>query len=107
MSLYFLMEKTRVSDPKNFVLCKFEDLEENDIVSSFTITYAQKYLIMEGYEEYNMFKYGILIYKNKEDPEKSILLTYDTNTKEFYTSNLYKNPGTSGSFYLKKCVMNS
>lgn len=86
----------------DFEACGFDSLHEGDIVLSMTMTHSQKYVFKEGYEDYNMVKHGILLYKNMDDPEKSVLFRYDSETKSFTMTNLYKNPGSSGSFVLKK-----
>jgi hypothetical protein len=89
---------------KKFVNSNFDELQIGDIVLSSTITYSQKYFLKEGYEDYNMQKYGVLLHKKVNDPENSIILAYDPSTKTFSETYFYKNPGTSGCFYLKKYV---
>jgi hypothetical protein len=91
-------------DKKKFVDFNFDQLQVGDIVLSFTATNSQKYLIREGYEDYNMEKIGILLEKNEDDPQNSTILAYDRLTKTFSETNFYRNPGTSGIFYLQKYV---
>ncbi len=89
---------------KKFKSCLFEDLQEGDIVSSSTMTWSQKYLLKIGFEEYNMTKYGILLKKDLENNEESIILSYDSMTGSFNKTNLYRNPGTSGGCTFEKFV---
>lgn len=91
-----------LNDDTNFVTCDFDKINEGDIVSSFTMTYSQKYFLKDGCGEFNMKKIGIMIKKNSDDPEESIILAYDPFTKTFFETNFYRSPGTSGSFILKK-----
>jgi hypothetical protein len=92
------------NDDEKLVICEFNEINDGDIISSFTITHSQKYLLKEGCEEYNMKKIGIMLRKNNDDPEESIIFAYDKITKTFFETNFYKNPGTSGCFILKKYV---
>ena len=87
---------------QNFRDCSFDDLNEGDIVYSWTMTYSQKYLLKEEFKDYNMVKIGILLNKNYNNKELSIILKYDNETKVFTETNLYRDPGTSGSFGFNK-----
>lgn len=89
-----------------FINVPFNKLKVGDIVISYTYTHSQKYMIFEGYEEYNCMKYGILLTKNKINPEKSILYTIvDEEEYDFEEQNLYADPGKSGGFILYKCIL--
>jgi hypothetical protein len=106
-SNFNLEEKKQKFDSLNkdkFVFCEFENIDDGDIVLSLTMTNSQKYFLKEGCEEYNMKKYGIMLHKNKKDPENSIILAYDPFQKLFFETHFYRNPGTSGAFYLQKYV---
>ena len=97
-----LCERVRGVNLSQFIVCEFDDIHEGDIVMTVTMTHSQKYLLKEGYEDYNMIKYGILLQKDIINPEMSTLFRYDEYTRSFTMTNLYKNPGSSGTFILKK-----
>jgi hypothetical protein len=82
-----------VNEAKNWTHVTFDELEVGDIVKSITYTHSQKWMLREGYEEFNMVKIGILISKG-DNGEDSILLTEEGEMK------LYANPGSSGGIYL-------
>jgi hypothetical protein len=86
----------------NFKCCGMEDINPGDIIMTATFTNSQKYFYKFGCEEYNMTKVGIFISKNDENFEDSMMLRYNIETKTFTFEILFKNPGTSGGFYLKK-----
>jgi hypothetical protein len=87
---------------KHFEQCTFEDLKLGDIVMSVVSTYSQKYIMCSGYEEYNMKKIGVLLTKEKKNPEKSLLYqkmfieNYGNESNDFQDVCLYSDPGTSG-----------
>lgn len=94
-----------LSSPDKFILVSFEELKHGDIVMSHTYTHSQKYMMVEGYEEYNCMKHGVLLTKNESNPEKSILYTIlDSSGFDFVETNLYANPGSSGGFTLYKYI---
>jgi hypothetical protein len=101
-NMELLKDKVRNIDEQYFVSQWFRELQVGDIVSSSTMTYSQKYFDREGYEQYNMKKYGILLTKNEEYPQDSILLQYDSDSDSFVETNLYADPGTSGIVELQK-----
>jgi hypothetical protein len=105
LNIEYLKKKVKKINPNTLVTCSFADLKQGDIVSSFTMTFSQKYFFKIGYEGYNMFKYGILINKNNEFPEESVLLQYDNNSGDFIETNLYSNPGSSGSYAFAKKIV--
>ena len=85
-----------------FKYCDFKDLKIGDIVKTTTMTYSQKYLIWDGYEECNMVKVGIILHLNSDNPANSTIYKYDFENEEFTESNLYIELGTSGSVYIEK-----
>ena len=94
-----------LSSYNNFVQVSFEELKHGDIVMSLTYTYSQKYMMVEGYEEYNCMKHGVLLTKNESNPEKSVMYKINDNEGfEFEEVNLYANPGSSGGFTLYKYI---
>ncbi len=92
-------------DYKKFKLCNFEELKVGDIVKSTTMTYSQKYLMCEGYEDCNMTKIGVLLCKNDVNPENSIIYRYNFETEEFEDSILYRFLGSSGCVILEKYIL--
>lgn len=86
----------------NFKDCKFEDMNIGDIVMSTTFTHSQKYFDKLGFEDVNMRKIGILIEKNESDFENSVILKYDYINNTFTKEKFFRNPGSSGGYYLKK-----
>lgn len=92
-----------LSSYNNFVQVSFEELKHGDIVMSSTFTYSQKYLMVEGYEEYNCMKFGVLLEKDLTNPNKSLMYQIlDSSGFDFVETNLYSNPGSSGGFTLYK-----
>jgi hypothetical protein len=91
-----------------FEQCSFEDLKPGDVVMSVVSTYSQKYMMYEGYEEYNMKKIGVLLTKEKKNPDRSVLYQkmfnedYGKETDDFKEVCLYSDPGTSGYVILYK-----
>lgn len=100
--MHYLLNKTCNVKSSDFEICSFDDLHNGDIIMSTTMTNSQKYICKTGCEEYNMTKYGILFQKNIDDPENSILFRYDKDENTFMFTNLYRNPGSSGSFLLRR-----
>lgn len=98
----FLKDVLINTNMQNFKDCRFEDLQVGDIVCSWTMTYSQKYLLKDGYEELNMTKYGILLNKDKINPENSEILQYDLIQNKLVITKLYKDPGTSGTYRCQK-----
>lgn len=84
-----------------FVETKFMDLNEGDIVKSYTMTYSQKYF-KEGYEDYNTTKIGVLIKKDLDLPEFSTLYYHNYYDNSFEETKLYVDPGSSGIYVLYK-----
>jgi len=82
-----------------FIETKFSDLNEGDIVKSYTMTYSQKWF-RDGYEDYNSTKRGILIKKDLDNPECSIIYNYNNNN--FEETRFYADPGSSGIYILYK-----
>jgi hypothetical protein len=82
--------------------CNFYQLNVGDFIKSQTMTNSQKYFCKPGYEQYNMTKCGILLEKNNDNPENSVILCYNGEYESFYRTNLYSDPGTSGCFCLYK-----
>ena len=104
MELIKLMAIYYDLDNLNFNLFKsssFEELKIGDIVKTSTMTYSQKYMLWDGYEDCNMTKIGILLTKS-DNPEESILFQYDFETEEFKETNLYRDLGSSGCVYIEK-----
>jgi hypothetical protein len=100
---YLLLKELVLNNKyKNFEACSFDELQKGDIVKSLTMTYSQKYFFREGCEEYNMVKHGILLHKNLNSPEDSIILQYNPAIDKLVKTNLYRNPGTSGEYSLQK-----
>lgn len=99
-----IKQKIMTFDNKKFEKSNFDQLKVGDIVLSSTMTFSQKYFLKEGYEDYNMEKYGVLMEKNENDPENSVILVYDSITETFSEAYFYRNPGTSGCFCLKKYI---
>ncbi len=94
-------------DHNKFKQISFDDLKVGDIVMSVTYTYSQKYFMIEGYEEYNMSKIGILLTKDEESPGRSRLykkvVSDDSgDSDEFEETNFYCDPMNSGSISLYK-----
>jgi hypothetical protein len=88
---------------EKFMQVAFEDLKVGDIVKTITMTYSQKYILYEGYEEYNMEKIGILLEKNNNSNGSSRLYRYLYNEEDhFEETSLYTDPGTSGYFIIYK-----
>ena len=86
---------------ENFVETNFADLNEGDIVKSYTMTYSQKYF-REGYEDYNTTKKGVLIKKDIDSPEYSIIYYYNSYNNKYEESRFYADPGSSGIYVLYK-----
>lgn len=103
-NLEILKSKVKKLNTQNFVPCCFEDMKNGDIVLSWTITNSQKYLLRKGFEDYNKTKYGILIQKDNNFPQNSIMLEYDSYTGEFIATNLFSDPGSSGEYSLQKYI---
>jgi hypothetical protein len=99
-----LKDKVRNLNRSNFVPCSFDEMNNGDIVLSWTMTNSQKYLLKPGYEDYNKIKYGVLLEKNIEYPQSSILLEYDLCSDTFEETNFYVDPGTSGGYSLEKYI---
>jgi hypothetical protein len=87
---------------EKFMQVAFEDLKVGDIVKTITTTYSQKYILYEGYEEYNMVKIGIILEKNNENNGQSRLYRYLSEKNNFEETSLYADPGTSGYFIIYK-----
>jgi hypothetical protein len=87
-------------DYTKFVLCQFEELVEGTLVRSITMTYSQKYFLMDGCEDYNAIKTGILVKKDINYPYNS-LIRIMTDEGPLNTC-LYVDPGTSGCYSLYK-----
>ncbi len=101
---YHDWEKILSSNHK-FIQISFEELKPGDIVMSFTFTYSQKYMILEGYEEYNSMKYGILLSKDQTNPSNSLMYqTMDNSGFNFVETKLYADPGSSGKYTLYKYI---
>jgi hypothetical protein len=89
---------------KTFDYCTFAELNIGDFVRSQTMTNSQKYFNKPGFEQYNMTKYGMILEKDLNNPQNSIILCYNNEDNTFYRTNLYTDPGTSGGFYLCKYI---
>ena len=72
-----------------------EDIKVGDIVKSTVGTYSQKYLLWEGYEEYNCSKEGTVI-KIGESFFDTIIIT-----EEGHETVLASDPGSSGYVYIQ------
>ncbi len=89
--------------PKYFIQIPFEELKVGDVVKSSTMTYSQKYMLYDGYEEYNMIKIGILLEKNEENPGASKFFQHIDKDK-FVETNLFADPGSSGFVAIYKYI---
>ncbi len=89
-------------DFNKFKLCNFEELKIGDLVKTNTMTFSQKYMLREGYEDCNMTKIGILIKKDDLNPSLSTLYCYNFETEEFEVSILYRDVGSSGWITIEK-----
>ena len=72
-----------------------KDIKVGDIVRSIVGTYSQKYLVWEGYEEYNCSKEGTVV-KVGETFFDTIIITEDGNEMV-----LASDPGSSGYVYVE------
>jgi len=67
-----------------------KDIKIGDVVRSTVGTYSQKYLLWEGYEEYNCSKEGTVIYVGETFFDTIII------TKDGDETVLASDPGSSG-----------
>jgi len=70
------------------------DIKVGDIVQSTVGTYSQKYLMIDGYEKYNMTKQGTVIFKGKSFFDTIIM------TEEGDETELAADPGSSGYVHI-------
>ena len=71
------------------------DIKVGDYVRGTVATYSQKYLMQEGYEQYNRTLEGVIIHKGKTFD--SIIIITPEGDEEF----LIADPGTSGYFTIE------
>lgn len=76
-------------------MINIDDITVGDIVRSTVGTYSQKYLIREGYEEYNRTIQGTVVKKGKTFFD-TIIITEDGD--ELF---LAVDPGSSGYYYVE------
>lgn len=72
-----------------------KDIKVGDIVKSTVGTFSQKYLLWEGYEEYNCSKEGTIIYVGESFFDTMII------TEEGDETVLASDPGSSGYVYIQ------
>jgi len=72
-----------------------KDIKVGDYVRGTVATYSQKYLMQEGYEQYNRTLEGVIIHKGKTFD--SIIIITPDGDEEF----LVADPGTSGYFTIE------
>ncbi len=75
--------------------CTIEDINVGDYVKATVGTYSQKYLMWEGYEEYNCSKEGTVIQKGNTIFD-TIIMTDDGDEMV-----LASDPGSSGYVYVE------
>ena len=89
-------------DDSKFVSVEFKDLKINDLVKTVTMTYSQKYMLYEGYEEYNMTKIGYIKSLDYENNGYSKIIDFEDKNKQM---NLYTDPGNSGFVWVYKYIL--
>ncbi len=100
MAIYYDFDNL---DLNKFKLCSFEELKVGDIVKTSTMTFSQKYMLWDGYEDCNMTKIGILLNKSKY-PGDSTLFKYNFESNEFEETILYRDVGSSGCVTIEKYI---
>ncbi len=99
--IIYYYKKMEELDYSKFILVNFTDLKVGDLVKTVTMTYSQKYMLYEGYEEYNMTKIGYIKSLDNDSPAYSKMINYETEEE----MNLYADPGTSGFVSIYKYLI--
>lgn len=76
------------------------DISKGEKVKGTNFTYSQKYTLLEGYEQYNEIREGIVISDDKPLSFFEIKIKKDDGKIEY----LVYNPGSSGEYFVEKWI---